>query len=123
MLIEADKRGPEFALPLTYRNEDEPHFFVPPNLYLIGLMNLADRSLAMVDYALRRRFVFVTLKPQFESELFRQWLSARSMTPDLVQLIMERLTELNAEIKVDPFAVNGAKGKKKGHHKSTQEPI
>jgi len=103
MLIEADKRGPEFALPLTYRNEDEPHFFVPPNLYLIGLMNLADRSLAMVDYALRRRFVFVTLKPQFESELFRQWLSARSMTPDLVQLIMERLTELNAEIKADPF--------------------
>ncbi|HVF25622.1 MAG TPA: AAA family ATPase [Anaerolineales bacterium] len=103
MLIEADKRGPEFALPLTYRNEDEPHFFVPPNLYLIGLMNLADRSLAMVDYALRRRFVFVTLKPQFESELFRQWLSARSMKPDLVELIMERLTELNAEIKADPF--------------------
>lgn len=103
MLIEADKRGPEFALPLTYRNEDEPQFFVPPNLYLIGLMNLADRSLAMVDYALRRRFVFVTLKPQFESELFRQWLSARSMNPDLVQLVMERLTELNAEIKADPF--------------------
>jgi 5-methylcytosine-specific restriction enzyme B len=103
MLIEADKRGPEFAIPLTYRNEDEPHFFVPPNLYLIGLMNLADRSLAMVDYALRRRFVFVTLKPQFESELFRQWLSARSMNPDLIQLIMERLTELNAEISADPF--------------------
>jgi len=103
MLIEADKRGPEFALPLTYRNEDEPHFFVPPNLYLIGLMNLADRSLAMVDYALRRRFVFVTLRPQFESELFRQWLSARSMNPDLVQLIMERLTGLNAEISTDPF--------------------
>ena len=103
MLIEADKRGPEFALPLTYRNEDEPHFYVPSNLYLIGLMNLADRSLAMVDYALRRRFVFVTLKPQFDSELFRQWLSARSMNPKLIQLVMERLTELNAEIKADPF--------------------
>ena len=103
MLIEADKRGPEFALPLTYRNEDEPHFFVPPNLYLIGLMNLADRSLAMVDYALRRRFVFVTLKPQFESELFRQWLSARSMDANLVQLIMERMTELNLEIRNDPM--------------------
>ena len=103
MLIEADKRGPEFALPLTYRNEDEPHFFVPPNLFLIGLMNLADRSLAMVDYALRRRFVFVSLKPQFESELFRQWLSARSMKPELVELIMERLTGLNDEIKADPF--------------------
>ena len=101
MLIEVDKRGSEFALPLTYRHEDEPHFFVPPNLYLIGLMNLADRSLAMVDYALRRRFVFVTLKPQFESELFRQWLLERSMPADLAQLIMERMTELNQEIRED----------------------
>ena len=101
MLIEVDKRGSEFALPLTYRHEDEPHFFVPPNLYLIGLMNLADRSLAMVDYALRRRFVFVTLKPQFESELFRQWLLERSMPADLAQMIMERMTELNQEIRED----------------------
>jgi 5-methylcytosine-specific restriction protein B len=87
MLIEVDKRGPDFAVPLIYRNENEPAFFVPPNLYLIGLMNLADRSLAMVDYALRRRFVFVTLKPQYESELFRQWLLERSMHVDLAQLI------------------------------------
>ena len=103
MLLEADKRGPEFALPLTYRNEDEPHFFVPPNLYLIGLMNLADRSLAMVDYALRRRFVFVTLKPQFDSELFRQWLLERSMEASLAQVIMERMTELNQQIREDPL--------------------
>jgi 5-methylcytosine-specific restriction protein B len=103
MLIEADKRGPEFALPLTYRNEDEPHFFVPPNLYLIGLMNVADRSLAMVDYALRRRFVFITLKPQYESEFFRQWLLERGMDADLVQLIIERMTKLNMEIRQDPF--------------------
>ncbi len=103
MLIEADKRGPEFALPLTYRNEDEPNFFVPPNLYLIGLMNVADRSLAMVDYALRRRFVFITLKPQYESEHFRQWLSERGMNPDLVQLIIERMTKLNMQIREDPL--------------------
>ena len=103
MLIEADKRGPEYAVPLIYRNENEPSFFVPPNLYLIGLMNLADRSLAMVDYALRRRFVFVTLKPQYESELFRQWLLERSMDAALVQLIMERMTELNLQIKEDPL--------------------
>ena len=102
MLIEADKRGPEFALPLTYRNEDEPHFFVPPNLYLIGLMNLADRSLAMVDYALRRRFAFISLRPQYESELFRQWLLERGMNPDLVQLIVERMRRLNIEIREDP---------------------
>jgi len=103
MLIEADKRGPDFAVPLIYRYEDEPAFFVPPNLYLIGLMNLADRSLAMVDYALRRRFVFVTLKPQYGSELFRRWLLERGMNAELAQLIMMRMTELNKEISDDPL--------------------
>jgi 5-methylcytosine-specific restriction protein B len=103
MLLEADKRGPEFALPLTYRNEDEPHFFIPPNLYLIGLMNVADRSLAMVDYALRRRFVFITLRPQYESEQFRQWLLDRDMKPALVQMIVERMTRLNTDIREDPL--------------------
>ena len=103
MLIEPDKRGPEYALPLAYRTEDEPHFYVPPNLYVIGLMNVADRSLAMVDYAMRRRFVFITLKPQYESELFRQWLTERDMDPDLVQLIVTRMTRLNQEIREDPL--------------------
>jgi 5-methylcytosine-specific restriction protein B len=60
MLIEPDKRGKEFAIPLTYSKPDET-FFVPDNVYLIGMMNTADRSLAMVDYALRRRFRFITL--------------------------------------------------------------
>jgi 5-methylcytosine-specific restriction endonuclease McrBC GTP-binding regulatory subunit McrB len=55
MLIESDKRGREYALPLAYSRPDEAPFSVPPNLFLIGLMNTADRSLAMVDYALRRR--------------------------------------------------------------------
>lgn len=103
MLIEADKRGPEFALPLVYHSPDEPHFHVPQNLYVIGLMNLADRSLAMVDYALRRRFVFVTLKPQYGSQLFRDWLEERSMDAALVQLIMERMSELNRQIREDPL--------------------
>ncbi|HRQ22340.1 MAG TPA: AAA family ATPase, partial [Anaerolineales bacterium] len=103
MLIESDKRSPEFALPLIYRNEDESRFYIPPNLYLIGLMNVADRSLAMVDYALRRRFVFMTLKPQYENELYHQWLSDRSMDIDLVNLIIERMTTLNKEIKEDPL--------------------
>ena len=103
MLIEPDKRGPEFALPLAYRTEDEPHFFVPPNLYLIGLMNVADRSLAMVDYAMRRRFVFISLKAQYESPLFSDWLTKRGMDPALVQLIVERMTRLNREIREDPL--------------------
>jgi 5-methylcytosine-specific restriction protein B len=103
MLIEPDKRGPEYALPLAYRTEDEPNFFVPPNLYLIGLMNVADRSLAMVDYAMRRRFVFITLKPQYESPLFSQWLLERGMNEELVQLVVERMARLNREIREDPL--------------------
>jgi 5-methylcytosine-specific restriction protein B len=103
MLIEADKRGPAFAVHLVYRIPGEPRFYVPPNLYLIGLMNLADRSLAIVDYALRRRFVFVTLRPQYESELFHHWLLERGMKPSLVELIAVRMSALNRDIRDDPL--------------------
>ncbi|MFN8382159.1 MAG: AAA family ATPase [Anaerolineales bacterium] len=103
MLIESDKRDSEFAVPLIYKNENEARFYIPPNLYLIGLMNIADRSLAMVDYALRRRFVFVNLTAQYESDLYRQWLSGRSMQLELVDLIINRMTALNKQIKDDPL--------------------
>jgi 5-methylcytosine-specific restriction protein B len=66
-------------------------------------MNVADRSLAMVDYAMRRRFVFITLKPQYESPRFREWLLERGMHADLVDLIVERMTRLNQEIREDPL--------------------
>ena len=46
MLMEADKRGPEFAVPLVYQRPGEPRFFVPKMVFIVGLMNLADRSLA-----------------------------------------------------------------------------
>lgn len=101
MLIEADKRGPEYVLPLVYHKKDEPRFYVPKNLYLIGLMNVADRSLAMVDYALRRRFAFLSLKPQFKSDLFRKWLLDRGMNDELVALIVDRMVALNQEIADD----------------------
>jgi 5-methylcytosine-specific restriction protein B len=65
MLIESDKRGQE--LPLLYSND---RFSVPKNVHIIGLMNTADRSLAMLDYALRRRFAFFTMEPGFETEGF-----------------------------------------------------
>ena len=68
MLIENDKRGN--ALQLLYSDEK---FFVPQNLYIIGMMNTADRSLAMLDYALRRRFAFYEMNPGFESDGFRNY--------------------------------------------------
>jgi 5-methylcytosine-specific restriction protein B len=103
MLIEHDKRGKEFSVPLVYRQKDEPRFYIPTNLYIIGLMNVADRSLALVDYALRRRFAFILLKPQYEREIFRRWLSERLMDPDLIQLVIERMSGLNQTIREDPL--------------------
>lgn len=103
MLIEYDKRGPDFSVQLVYRHKDESRFYIPSNLYLVGLMNVADRSLAMVDYALRRRFVFFSLKPQYESDTFRQWLLHGAMDPQLVQHIIDRLSALNRTIREDPL--------------------
>ena len=68
MLIENDKRGEKVQL--LYSDEE---FYIPENLYIIGLMNTADRSLAMIDYALRRRFAFFDLKPGFSSTGFRNY--------------------------------------------------
>lgn len=72
MLIEGDKRKREWAIKLTYSpNED---FYIPKNLYIIGTMNTADRSLTMIDYALRRRFSFITLEPAFENKKLENYL-------------------------------------------------
>ncbi|MBL8099086.1 MAG: AAA family ATPase [Anaerolineales bacterium] len=101
MLIESDKRGLEHSISLVYHNKNENKFYIPSNLYIIGLMNLADRSLAMVDYALRRRFAFCTLHPQYESQIFKNWLIERKMNPQLVDLIIKRLSSLNQKIKED----------------------
>jgi len=68
MLIESDKRG--IQLQLLYSGEK---FAVPKNVYIIGMMNTADRSLAMLDYALRRRFAFYEMRPGFETDGFREY--------------------------------------------------
>ena len=100
MLIEADKRGPDYEIPLTYSPEGEP-FHVPRNVYLIGMMNTADRSLAMVDYALRRRFAFIRLQPAFGTDQFSNFLLGSGVEEDLVSQIVERLSRLNHKIRSD----------------------
>ena len=99
MLIEEDKRKEEYALELVYK--DDKKFFVPKNLYIIGLMNTADRSLAMLDYALRRRFVFIDLEPAFNKPQFRKDLENKNIDKDLINKIIEKFTKLNETIKND----------------------
>ncbi len=101
LLIEADKRGPEWGIPLIYSESTESKFYIPENLYLIGLMNTADRSLAMVDYALRRRFGFVDLVPGFDTDEFRQFLSDEGAGSEFIEELILRMDELNAKITAD----------------------
>ena len=100
MLIEADKRGPEHAIALTYGAPGE-RFSVPGNVHLLGLMNTADRSLAIVDYALRRRFAFETLKPAYGTGKFREYLLEAEVDKDLVDRIERNLSVLNERIRDD----------------------
>lgn len=88
MLIEKDKRGEK--LRLLYSNE---LFSVPNNVYIIGIMNTADRSLAMIDYALRRRFAFFELEPAFDSEGFKTIMDEAD-SPKLNELV-EQIKSLN----------------------------
>lgn len=101
MLIEADKRGPDYAIPLTYSNGVDDTFFIPENIYLIGTMNTADRSLAMVDYALRRRFGFFKLEPAFFKEKFRTYLIRQGVQQTVVDKVIERMGQLNKQISED----------------------
>ena len=100
MLIEADKRGSEYAIPLTYSNSGE-RFSVPANVHVLGLMNTADRSLAMVDYALRRRFAFETLRPAYRTEEFREYLIEAGVDRSLVNRIEDRISAINERIRED----------------------
>jgi 5-methylcytosine-specific restriction enzyme B len=101
MLLELDKRGTAFSVPLTYTLGRTDRFAVPANLHLIGTMNTADRSIAMVDYALRRRFAFVRLSPAFGSRELTRYLTRRGVPKLLVRRITDRMTALNEEILED----------------------
>lgn len=96
MLIESDKRGSSYKLQLLYSRE---LFYVPENVYIIGMMNTADRSLAMLDYALRRRFAFVELRPAFDSDGFRDYCAGLD-NPRFEALVRE-VVALNKEIAED----------------------
>ncbi len=94
MLLENDKRGDEVQL--LYSDET---FSIPKNLYVIGMMNTADRSLAMLDYALRRRFAFFDIQPGFDTEGFKTY--QKSLESATFDTLMERVKALNEEIKDD----------------------
>ena len=100
-LLEADKRTPEQALELIYRRGEDELVFIPDNLYVIGTMNIADRSLALVDLALRRRFAFIDLEPVF-GEPWRNWVHTQcGVDLDVLADIEGRIQSLNEEISAD----------------------
>ena len=100
MLIETDYR--DKPIQLSYNDET---FAVPSNIYIIGMMNTADRSLAMIDYALRRRFSFFEMKPGFETPLFKDYIS-KKYDPQLSNLV-KAIIELNKAIADDDSLGSG----------------
>ena len=100
-LLEADKRCADEALALAYPREPAERFHIPPNVYVIGTMNTADRSIAMIDLALRRRFAFFDLEPVF-GDVWRDWVNEQCGIPtDFLADIERRLTRLNDDIAAD----------------------
>lgn len=100
-LMEDSKRNPGDAMKLAYPRHALERVYVPDNLYIIGTMNVADRSLALVDLALRRRFAFVDLEPQL-NDRWQKWLADRfGIDPAYANDIRGRLESLNKEISED----------------------
>lgn len=99
MLMEADKRGKSFAMPLTYSPQES--FYLPDNLYVIGTMNTSDRSLALIDYALRRRFAFFDILPNF-GEKWKNYCQSICLIPEeKCERIAQKMTKLNEKIAED----------------------
>ena len=100
MLIENDKRGMEIEL--LYADEK---FCVPDNVYIIGMMNTADRSLAILDYALRRRFAFFDMNPAFETIQFKQY--QENLKNPQFDALIDTIQALNVDIREDDMLGEG----------------
>jgi 5-methylcytosine-specific restriction protein B len=85
---------------LPYARPNDPLFSIPPNVYLIGTMNTTDRSLAQIDYALRRRFYFYRLSPVVDGQapVLARWLEKQDLSPDARQQLLELFVKLNGRV-------------------------
>jgi 5-methylcytosine-specific restriction protein B len=100
-LLEVDKRTPNEALELSYKRAVGERVFIPDNLYVIGTMNIADRSLALVDLALRRRFAFINLEPTL-GKPWHDWVQEHcGIESEILVEIEKRLNALNNDISAD----------------------
>lgn len=112
MLIESDKRSdpkkdsrPSVQLLYVDPDNNVEEFWIPSNLYIIGMMNTADRSLALMDFALRRRFGFFDLKPAFENDNFEEY--EKSLNNQKFTALIGAIKEINKKIEKDPSLGSG----------------
>ena len=100
-LIESDKRSENEAIEIAYPRHDGERIHVPDNLHIIGTMNIADRSLALVDLALRRRFAFMSLKPVLDERWVKWCVKKAGIDPKVVDRVGNAVRDLNEQITLD----------------------